>query len=71
VGYLGPDGRELQDRLLELAYLWVGLGRPARADYTSLFSPLERNTAVAATSLSWAIDRLDYRQIVTLEREPT
>ena len=44
VGYLGPDGRELQDRLLELAYLWVGLGRPARADYTSLLSPLEPNS---------------------------
>ena len=70
VGYLGPDGRQLQDRLLELAYLWVGLGRPARADYTSLLSPLEPNTAVAATSLSWVIDRLDYRQIVSLERGP-
>jgi protein-L-isoaspartate(D-aspartate) O-methyltransferase len=70
VGYLGPDGRELQDRLLELACMWVGLGRPARADYTSLLSPLEPTSAVMATSLSWVIDRLDYRQVVSLEREP-
>jgi len=67
VGHLGPDGRELQDRLLELAHLWVDLGCPARADYTSTLTPLGPNIAVAANEpLSWVVDRLDYRQVVRL-----
>ena len=72
VGHLGPDGRKLQERLLQLADMWVGLGRPAKTEYSSVFSLTRPNATVAPNEpLSWRVDRLDYRQVVSLSRDGT
>lgn len=69
VGHLGPDGRGLQDRLLQLADMWVGLGRPAKTEYASTFTPRTPNAKTPPNpSLSWVVDRLDYRQVVSLSQ---
>lgn len=69
VGQVGSDGRKLQDRLVQLADMWVGLGRPAKTEYTSAFTPTRPNATVAPNaSLFWVVDRLDYRQVVSLSR---
>lgn len=69
VRHVGPDGRKLRDRLLQLADMWVGLGRPAKTEYSSTFTPTTPNaTAAPNAPLSWVVDRLDYRQVVSLSR---
>jgi protein-L-isoaspartate(D-aspartate) O-methyltransferase len=74
VGYAGPDGRLLRDRILDLASLWMSLGSPILADYHSSFTPLadevgsDGREGFRIDSGEWQIDRIDYRQRVTLRQ---
>jgi protein-L-isoaspartate(D-aspartate) O-methyltransferase len=69
IGWAGPGGPALRDRLLEIASHWMVLGRPAMRDYRSHFRPLAAEGPApepVADSLYWTIRRLDFAQIVRL-----
>ena len=48
-----------------LAERWAALGRPSLADWRSTFVPLITDPP-AGTEHEWLIDRIDFRQVVTL-----
>jgi protein-L-isoaspartate(D-aspartate) O-methyltransferase len=65
----GPRGPVLRDRLLAVAGDWLRLGRPGLPRYTLRFS--RRDTADPGHGPDrptgpWTVDRIDYRQTVTL-----
>jgi protein-L-isoaspartate(D-aspartate) O-methyltransferase len=80
VGWGGPRGPELADRLLDMAERWVDLGCPTMADYQSTFTPLAGAgpaTSGAGTGAGeppagsepparWVVDRVDFRQTLEL-----
>ena len=68
VGWAGPGGPALRDRLLEIADRWAALGWPSMRDYRSRFLPLagEGTGRTAGDHPQWAIRRLDFAQVVSL-----
>jgi hypothetical protein len=67
VGWTGPSGEDLRDQLLTHAAHWTSLGAPASGDYHSRFVPLsEPAPAPALAERTWVVDRVRFRQIVTL-----
>ncbi|MBO0731715.1 MAG: hypothetical protein J2P57_20820, partial [Acidimicrobiaceae bacterium] len=60
-----PARPELRDRLLALAERWQSLGRPSLTNWQSTFVPLAADPPIV-TEPVWVIDRIDFRQIVTL-----
>lgn len=68
IGWVGPAGEALRDRLLEVADRWVTLGRPSLGDYRSTFTPLPaaRRVSLMTPPNGWSLDRLDFRQAVRL-----
>jgi protein-L-isoaspartate(D-aspartate) O-methyltransferase len=68
IGWSGANGPELRDRLQELAWRWLELGRPTVGGYTNSFSPIVpgRVEHVPGVQGRWVIDRVDFRQTVSL-----
>jgi protein-L-isoaspartate(D-aspartate) O-methyltransferase len=72
IGWAGPGGPALRDRLLEIADRWAALGWPSMRDYRSRFLPLtgdgmgEGTGEPAGDSAQWIIRRLDFAQVVSL-----
>jgi protein-L-isoaspartate(D-aspartate) O-methyltransferase len=70
VGWTGPAGPALRDRMLEIAERWCALGRPTITDYTSTFRPMSYRdrhaSGIGAENGHWIIDRIDYRQTVEI-----
>ncbi len=68
IGWDGPGGPALLDRLLDIVGRWVALGRPSTRDYRSRFVPLaapDRDKPVDDRP-QWIIRRVDFAQVVTL-----
>ena len=68
--WTGPAGPELTHRLLHLAHKWLDMGTPRAEDYKSLFIPMEKSDAGPdqGNDGRWTIDRIDYRQLLSLSR---
>jgi len=75
VGRAGPDGPELASRLLAIARDWIELGCPGLERYELRFVPLAGEpteptpaepTRTDSPHGPWAIDRIDYRQEISL-----
>ena len=63
----GPEGGFLRDRLLTIGHQWVGLGCPGQGRYALTFTARDDSPAPPDTPAGpWALDRIDYRQHVTL-----
>lgn len=71
IGWAGPEGSPLRDRLLEVAKRWTALGRPAVGDYRSDFT--SRSDAgpgeEVPSSQAWVVDRVDFRQTLRIDAE--
>jgi protein-L-isoaspartate(D-aspartate) O-methyltransferase len=70
-GWTGSLGPRLHRRILDVAKLWIDTGRPSIHDYMSTFSLLAEETPTSEQSSRgrWSIERLDFRQTVTLQAE--
>ena len=66
----GPAGGELAERLVAVAYSWVTLGCPGHGRYAMTFAIKDaRPVPPDAPGGPWVLDRIDYRQHVTLVSE--
>jgi protein-L-isoaspartate(D-aspartate) O-methyltransferase len=68
IGWAGPGGPALRERLLEIAGRWAALGGPSMRDYRSRFRPLAGDGVgePAGDGPQWIIRRLDFAQVVSL-----
>lgn len=76
VGWAGPGGAALRDRLLDVAHRWIDLGRPTVRDYKSTFALIAgvetdvgagtRDVETTAQPSGWVVDRFDFRQTVEM-----
>ena len=67
LGHAGPDGSELALRLLAIAHDWIELGCPGLDRYDMRFLPLGgAPPPTDSPDGPWSIDRIDYRQDVSL-----
>jgi protein-L-isoaspartate(D-aspartate) O-methyltransferase len=63
----GPEGGHLRDRLLTIGQQWVHLGCPGQGRYALVFTSRDDGPVPPDTPAGpWALDRIDYRQHVTL-----
>jgi protein-L-isoaspartate(D-aspartate) O-methyltransferase len=63
----GPEGGHLRDRLLTIGLQWVDLGCPGQGRYALAFTSRDDSPVPPDTPAGpWALDRIDYRQHVTL-----
>jgi len=66
----GPGGGELAERLLALGRSWVELGCPGHDRYAMTFTVKDARPIPPDTPDGpWAVDRIDYRQHITLSPE--
>ena len=66
----GPAGGELAERMLVVGQSWLGLGCPGHDRYAMTFTVKGGGPAPPDTADGpWAIDRIDYRQRITLAPE--
>ncbi len=69
VAWYGQAGEALRDRLVALAFEWDGLGRPAAETFGCRFSAPSGPGELGRTGPGeWVVDRVDYRQILSLSR---
>lgn len=64
----GPEGANLAQQIIELGLDWIRIGQPAVESYALEFVPLTEGTRPLPSSAEgpWALDRIDYRETVTL-----
>lgn len=65
IGWAGPGGPALRDRLLAVAQRWSELGCPAMAEYESKFTRLGTPGPPPEDAV-WVVDRFDFRQTLRL-----
>lgn len=80
--YSGAEGEDLKDKLIDVAELWLSLGRPAYGDFRSRLAPVTggaKDQPGVPPSLSgagsrqpggrsWTVQRYDFVQTVCLEQ---